>query len=1063
MKKFYELIRGPIWVVFLLMSMICTVIPASAQFEKPGNVPVLWPVNGFGVDGDGYVNMWQSPGSISNNVGDWFHRPGTPYPGTGGAVFNTSGVLINPPSEEVAVITHFTDGYKNDPGGDLTIFEQSNKINDNPNTYRVKAGNVPPKDDMQHATGVFTWGNPGLTPPVYAVTGSADDLWCVFACDRWQVNGSSYVDFEFNQAKIELVGNAIVSHAKATDDDGDATGGRTPGDILITVEFTGGGAVGDVWVDQWTKDAIGSAYYWKGIGIETNPAIYCAFNLVNTYVPWPIYDQSAVTDPAEFAGQYLYLPNQFVEGAINLSWFMEQLSGENFKCGTLASIWVRSKSSHSDTAELKDLAGIGSIGIEPEPPVATCPENRTMPACTLPNALQEAFDAWKAGFTYSGGTEPMVPQFNPVPPADLPPGVECNGYTFTTTYKVTDGCDLTGECTSTFTVLADKVPPELRNLPKGGDLGCNPAELPQCSPGVVAMDDCDGSVKVTCTPGILQENGCLRSQVFTYSAADHCGNPVSADVSYTWKIDLTDPVFTGCPGKEIDLGCNPADALHTCATALALVTVRDNCDGPLTPACQAGQIVEEGCYRIQSFTLTAVDDCKNDATCVVTYKWKVDLTPPVPDMKLTDLEFECDEAVILPKPVFEDECDGIVPYACKIVDHPEANCATYLFPTGATVVCYSAVDECRNSIDICFKVVVLPCREFCTYTQGFYGSQKGTACDLSGTVRGDVFTAALLAEGNLVLGAGSNTVTFIPGTAPLIREILPGGQESKTLTGACIPSNSNRSCLVLSKQGKLSNQLLAQTLVLGLNLRINDGLGGVPLIAGKYLTTQKKLFCKENSGGVEMVCSPVYTTPVPPDQPVFICNELTVDPYWYYKLPDAVLCYMKANGYTMNVSGLFSLANKALGKAVTLPATCGDNQVTLSAIASAVDMINNAFDECRIFVGNLDKKINCTEPCGNQKTLHLDGSRNAQLSVYPNPFNHRVNFEFVAGMDARATLEIHNLLGQKIATLMDRKVKNGITYRVDYTPGNQVPGIFLYQLILDNQVITGKIVYNRDE
>ncbi len=465
----------------------------------------------------------------------------------------------------------------------------------------------------------------------------------------------------------------------------------------------------------------------------------------------------------------------------------------------------------------------------------------------------------------------------------------------------------------------------------------------------------------------------------------------------------------------------------------------------------------------QSFTLTAVDECGNDATCTVTYSWKVDLEPPKPDIKLADLEFDCDEPVIIPVPVFTDNCDGIVSFSCAVTGATGEDCYKYRYPLGETTICFSAEDKCKNSVKICIKVKVLPCKEMCTYTQGFYGSQKGTACDLEETVRGDVFTAALLAEGNLVLGSGSNTITFTPGTASLIREILPGGAESKYLSGICVPTYASRTCLGLSKQGRISNQLLAQTLVLGLNLRINDALAGLPLEPGKYLTTQAKLHCEESTGGVELVCTPVYTNPLPPALPEFICNEITVNPYWYYLLPEGVLCYMKANGYDMSVKGLYTLANKALGQAITLPALCGGKTVNLTSIASAVDMINNAFDECRIFVGNLDKKIVCTNPCGEEKSVHMTKAAQNELSVYPNPFNDKVTFEFIPVTDSHATLEIYSLTGQKVEVLMNKDVRKGILNRVEYTPRKQVPGVLLYQLRLDDSVVNGRIIYNRND
>ncbi len=72
---------------------------------------------------------------------------------------------------------------------------------------------------------------------------------------------------------------------------------------------------------------------------------------------------------------------------------------------------------------------------------------------------------------------------------------------------------------------------------------------------------------------------------------------------------------------------------------------------------------------------------------------------------------------------------------------------------------------------------------FCTYTQGFYGSQRGSACDLTESMPGDAFVEALLSKGNLIIGSGSNTITFKSGDSGLIKNILPGGSGTGVLSG----------------------------------------------------------------------------------------------------------------------------------------------------------------------------------------------------------------------------------------------------------------------------------------
>ena len=167
---------------------------------------------------------------------------------------------------------------------------------------------------------------------------------------------------------------------------------------------------------------------------------------------------------------------------------------------------------------------------------------------------------------------------------------------------------------------------------------------------------------------------------------------------------------------------------------------------------------------------------------------------------------------------------------------------------------------------------------------------------------------------------------------------------------------------------------------------------------------------------------------------------------------------MAQKGYPVTVGGLFALANDVLGGVVTIPngTNCGGFSINPAAIQSAVDMINNAFDECRVFVGYRSEKFACPAVA---KVAMLQNNANF-LNVYPNPFDNMVTFEFTSQKDARAVLEIHNSLGQMIQTLMDQNVEEGILNRVEYHPVKQAPGVFIYQLKLDSEVFVGRLVYN---
>ena len=77
--------------------------------------------------------------------------------------------------------------------------------------------------------------------------------------------------------------------------------------------------------------------------------------------------------------------------------------------------------------------------------------------------------------------------------------------------------------------------------PNGGlHGGCNPGTLPSCA-NVTATDNC-GTPNVVCAPGAIT-GGCNKSQTFTYTATDACGNSAVGTATYTWKEDTTNPVL----------------------------------------------------------------------------------------------------------------------------------------------------------------------------------------------------------------------------------------------------------------------------------------------------------------------------------------------------------------------------------------------------------------------------------------------------------------------------------------------------------------------------------------
>ncbi|MCH9032643.1 MAG: hypothetical protein IIB00_10355, partial [candidate division Zixibacteria bacterium] len=244
--------------------------------------------------------------SESSILDDWLA-------GAGGGVLNSAGIPF-----DSTLTFHVIDLTGN---SDLDVFAQSDKVFHDPNTYNWKTGSVPQKDDI----------NNGLFHLRFAGNG---DLWGIMSGDRRAVNGDSYIDFE-------LLQNSLFKNTDGSFTSLGPDGGRTIGDILLTIEFTRGGSAASFFVQFW--DSIPGTNPLEFTYFDTTVSANQAFVSANT--------DSSVSVPYGAFGSTLYQVNAFGEAAINIS----QVIPSADSCFGIATIFIRTKSSQSTTAQLKDM------------------------------------------------------------------------------------------------------------------------------------------------------------------------------------------------------------------------------------------------------------------------------------------------------------------------------------------------------------------------------------------------------------------------------------------------------------------------------------------------------------------------------------------------------------------------------------------------------------------------------------------------------------------------------------------------------------------------------------
>ena len=79
---------------------------------------------------------------------------------------------------------------------------------------------------------------------------------------------------------------------------------------------------------------------------------------------------------------------------------------------------------------------------------------------------------------------------------------------------------------------------------------------------------------------------------------------------------------------------------------------------------------------------------------------------------------------------------------------------------------------------------------------------------------------------------------------------------------------------------------------------------------------------------------------------------------------------------------------------------------------------------------------------------------------YLNPFNPSTTIEFQIPNSQFVSLKIYNILGEKVATLISKKLKAG-SHTVRFNAAHLASGVYLYRLTAGRFILTKKLVVIR--
>ena len=272
-----------------------------------------------------------------------------------------------------------------------------------------------------------------------------------------------------------------------------------------------------------------------------------------------------------------------------------------------------------------------------------------------------------------------------------------------------------------------------------------------------------------------------------------------------------------------------------------------------------------------------------------------------------------------------------------------------------------------------------------------------------------------------------------------IFKMLPGGSQPKAIDidnqppfdGAYYDDQRTWSLVPLQnngpQKGKIRNVLLAQTITLWFNISNSSTLGSISLVDDTLVTRQTESCGSPNPAGIATK----------------------------FGLPHSIIVYLNGgNGYSPTVEGLFQLANDVLGGVVT--------NIHPSTVNEAVDVINNAFDGCRMLVETIPYSeqlltgaglnSGATNPLSQEKT----GVDLLKAIAYPNPYDRHFQMQILSPVQGTARIEFFTIYGQKVHEINKPVIARQATI-IPYN-GPMHFGTLTYRVMVGKYITTGIVI-----
>ncbi len=260
-------------------------------------------------------------------------------------------------------------------------------------------------------------------------------------------------------------------------------------------------------------------------------------------------------------------------------------------------------------------------------------------------------------------------------------------------WSATDDCGNTAANFTTTITVSDETAPILVGVPDDVKINCSQVVD---AATVTATDACDIGI-IVAFEEFEEDRTCANNYTLVrrWTATDACGNTTSAEQEII-VADAEAPTILGVPtNATVECGSIP--------TVPTNITATDNCDANIVIAFEETESTGGCAGNIITRTWTAIDACNNTSslTQIITVE---DTTPPTLTCP-TDVSQQITGSCIvvgrinLELPTATDNCDTDISVTSS--DDMSGD-----FPTGTTTITLSATDDCNNTTNCTFNVIM---------------------------------------------------------------------------------------------------------------------------------------------------------------------------------------------------------------------------------------------------------------------------------------------------------------------------------------------------------------------